>query len=282
MRWAETYNRLQGDPDIRSRYQFWFFQYDSGNPIALSALHLRDAITAAVARLDPNGKDPALRRMVLVGHSQGGLLVKMQSISTGDRLWNAVSRKRLDELRLSDDTRTLLRRGLFVEPLPEVSRVVFISTPHRGSFVAGYRIVLDLMRRLAVLPTRFASLATVIAQNPDVARTPFVPTAVDNMAPGHPFILGLQQIAVAPSIPAHSIISVDTSGPVEEGNDGVVAYSSAYIEPVESELVVRSPHSCQGNPHTMEEVRRILRLHVGLPTTEGALADAASPTSSPR
>ena len=51
-----------------------------------------------MTRLDPEGKDAALRRMVLIGHSQGGLLVKMQSISTGDRLWNAVSRKPLDEL----------------------------------------------------------------------------------------------------------------------------------------------------------------------------------------
>jgi pimeloyl-ACP methyl ester carboxylesterase len=129
VRWAEMYNRLQADRDIRSRCQFWFFQYDSGNPIALSALRLREALVAAVAQLDPEGRDPALRRMVLIGHSQGGLLVKMQSISSGDRIWNAVSRKPLDQLRLSDETRDLFRRGLFVEPLPEVSRVVFISTP---------------------------------------------------------------------------------------------------------------------------------------------------------
>ena len=220
--------------------------------------------------------------MVLIGHSQGGLLVKMQAISTGDRLWNAVSRKPLDELRLSDETRELIRRGMFVEPLPEVSRVVFISTPHRGSFIAGYRIVANLVRRLAIMPLQVASLATELGRNLDAATTPFVPTAVDNMSPGHPFIRGLQAIPVAPSIPAHSIISVEGTGPPEQGNDGVVAYTSAHIEPVESELVVRSPHSCQGNPHTMEEVRRILRLHVGLPTTGGALDDAAVPTSSAR
>ena len=102
VRWVEMFNRLQADPEIRSRFQFWFFQYDSGNPIALSALRLREALTAAVARLDPAGTDPALRRMVLIGHSQGGLLVKMQAISTGDRIWNGVSRKPLDQLQLSD------------------------------------------------------------------------------------------------------------------------------------------------------------------------------------
>jgi hypothetical protein len=91
------------------------------------------------------------------------------------------------------------------------------------------------------------------------------------MSPRNPFIQGLQQIPVTPSIPAHSIISVKGDGLPEGGDDGVVAYSSAHIEGVESELVVRSPHSCQSNPHTMEEVRRILRLHVGLPTTGGPL-----------
>ena len=45
VRWAEMYNRLLADPELRSRYQFWFFQYDSGNPIALSALRLREALT---------------------------------------------------------------------------------------------------------------------------------------------------------------------------------------------------------------------------------------------
>jgi hypothetical protein len=95
VRWAKMYNRLVGDPEIRSRFQFWFFQYDSGTPIALSALHLREALSTAVARLDPEGQDPALRQMILIGHSQGGLLVKMQVVSSGDRLWNAVSRQPL-------------------------------------------------------------------------------------------------------------------------------------------------------------------------------------------
>jgi triacylglycerol esterase/lipase EstA (alpha/beta hydrolase family) len=276
MRWAEMYNRLLADPEIRSRYQFWFFQYDSGNPIAASALRLREALSGAVAKLDPEAKDPALRKMVLIGHSQGGLLVKMQAIDTGDRLWNAVSRKPLEELRLSDETRELLQRGLFVEPLPYVSRVVFISTPHRGSYIAGYKIIANLTRRLASLPLQLTTVSVDVLQNRDAMKSPFMPTAVDNMSPRHPFIQGLQQIPIAPPIEAHSIISVKQGmEPVEDGNDGVVAYKSAHILPIESELVVRSPHSCQGNPHTMEEVRRILRLHVGVPLS-------AAPLDAPR
>jgi len=264
VRWAEMYNRLLADPEIRSRYQFWFFQYDSGNPISLSSLRLRDALTATLARLDPAGTDAALRKMLLVGHSQGGLLVKMQVVSTGDRLWNAVSRKPLAELKLSPDTRALLQRGLFVEPLPEITRVVFICTPQRGSFVAGRTVIATLVRRLMDLPHTVTGLTADLARNADASVSPFVPTAVDNMSPRSPFIHAIQGIPVAASVKAHSIIAVEGDGPVEAGDDGVVKYSSAHIEPVESELVVKSSHSTQGNPHTIEEVRRILRLHAGL------------------
>jgi hypothetical protein len=263
VRWAEMFNRLQADPEIRKRYQFWFFQYDSGNPIVLSALRLREALGAAVARLDPEGKDAALRRMVLIGHSQGGLLVKMQAISSGDRLWTAASKKPFDEMVLSDKTRDLLRRGMFVEPLPEVSRVLFICTPHRGSFVAGRSIIANVTRKMLSLPFALTGVAADLARNPGTASM-VIPSAVDNMSPRHHFIRALQEIPVTSSIPVNSIVAVDGDGPVEAGDDGVVKYSSAHITPVESELIVKSDHSTQGNPHTIEEVRRILRLHVGL------------------
>ena len=263
VRWAEMFNRLQADPDLRKQYQFWFFQYDSGNPILLSALRLREALGAAVTRLDPEGKDPALRRMVLIGHSQGGLLVKMQAISSGDRLWNAASKKPLNELELSDQTRDLFQRAMFVEPVPEVSRVVFICTPHRGSFVAGRSIIANVTRKMLSLPFTLTGVAADLARNPGTASM-VIPSAVDNMSPRHHFIRALQEIPVTPSIPVNSIVAVEGDGPVEEGDDGVVKYSSAHITPVESELIVKSNHSTQGNPHTIEEVRRILRLHMGL------------------
>jgi len=60
---------------------------------------------------------------------------------------------------------------------------------------------------------------------------------------------------------AHSIIAVAGNGPVEGSNDGVVEYSSSHLDGVDSEYIVRSTHSTQSNPYTIEEVRRILLLH---------------------
>ena len=138
-RWAELVNDLSADPRIRDRFEFWFFSYETGNPIPYSALRLRQALAQAVASLDPAGQDMALRDMVLIGHSQGGLLVKMAAVDTGSRLWDALSRKPLDELRLQPETRELLRQSFFVEPAPFVGRVIFVATPHRGSYLASIR-----------------------------------------------------------------------------------------------------------------------------------------------
>ena len=67
--------------------------------------------------------------------------------------------------------------------------------------------------------------------------------------------------ALAPGVHSHSIIAVTGNGPVEGSNDGVVEYSSSHLDSVDSEYIVRSTHSTQSNPYTIEEVRRILLLH---------------------
>jgi hypothetical protein len=51
------------------------------------------------------------------------------------------------------------------------------------------------------------------------------------------------------------------NGPVESSSDGVVKYSSAHLDGVDSEYIVRSTHLVQSNPYAIEEARRILLLH---------------------
>ena len=112
--------------------------------------------------------------------------------------------------------------------------------------MAGQRVLANLTRQLLTLPFALTGVAADINRNPDAARVGFVPTAVDSMSPGHPFIIGLQAIPVVPSVTVNSIIAVEGDAPVEPGDDGVVKYSAAHIEPVESELAVKSSHSTAG------------------------------------
>ena len=265
-RWAEMANELLGDPEIANHYQLWFFIYNSGNPIALSAMHLREGIQEAVRDLDPDGTDEALRRMVVIGHSQGGLLTKMTVINSGSKFWNSISAVPFEEADLSPKTRDLVRRSLFIEPLPMVKRVVFISTPHRGSFLAE-NFLGRIARRLVRLPATVTKVTAELVQlQPgQAARTALhMPTAIDNMDWSTPFLRTLASLPIAPGVIAHSIIPVQGGGPIEEGDDGVVKYRSAHIDGVESELVVRSGHSVQANPQAIEEVRRILYEHAGI------------------
>jgi hypothetical protein len=258
-RWAELVNELENDRGFWQNYEIWLFMYNTGNPIAYSALLLRDALTELVADLDPAGTDPGLKNIVLAGHSQGGLLTKMTVIDSGMQLWPF--RVAPEELNASAETRDLLTRGLILKPLPFVKEVIFIATPHHGSYQA-LGIFGDLASWLVNLPGRFAKMSFDILtlQKQGVFLTPFrgIPTSITNMKPNDRFIKALSAIPIAQGVVAHSIIAVQGEGPPEEGDDGVVKYSSAHIDGVASEKIVRSSHSTQGNPETIQEVKRIL------------------------
>jgi pimeloyl-ACP methyl ester carboxylesterase len=266
-RWAELVNELHGDPRIRDRYQIWVFLYDSGNPIGYSAGRLRSALTAALHELDPESKDPALRRMVVIGHSQGGLLTKLTAIDSGTRFWDNLSKKPFETIDVKPESRDLLRQSIFFTPLPFVERVIFMATPHRGALMAGGRLG-AIATRLVTLPGAFVSLAQAVTADREdetlVATLRRPPTAIDNMNPRHRAIRTLASIPIPSSTPAHSIIAVEGDGPKEKGNDGVVSYQSAHIDEAVSEVVVQSSHSVQGHPQAIEEVRRILLEHAAM------------------
>ncbi|MFL5253536.1 MAG: esterase/lipase family protein [Rhodopila sp.] len=264
-RWADLVNDLLEDPRIRENFEFWAFSYSSGNPIPYSALMLRDSLQQALTALGGEARDPALGHMVLIGHSQGGLLAKMLVINPGDGLFSKLSRRPLDQLKLDEESHTLLQRGLFPTPLPEVDRVVFIATPQRGSYVAAFSMS-RMVARLVTLPLAVTKAgASIISGNRDALTfdpSRFRVGSIYGMSPDNPFIKALATIPVAPTVHVHSIIPVLGEGPVAQGDDGVVRYESAHIDGVDSELVVRSGHSTQSNPATIEEVRRILLLQL--------------------
>jgi hypothetical protein len=261
-RWADMVNDLLEDKKIRDHYEFWFFTYNTGNPIPISANVLRHSLEDAVSSLGGVQADPALGRMVVIGHSQGGLLTKLISIESGTKIWNAISYQPLDELDLKPETKALLKEALFVHPLPFVETVIFIATPHGGSYQASLTVV-SLFKRLITLPVTVVSATADILANAGEAlklqkdRRTF--NSIAGMSPGNPAIEAVRAIPVAPGIHAHSIIPTLQDGPLDTRNDGVVQYKSAHIDGVDSEVVIEhSGHSTQSNPLTVREVRRIL------------------------
>ena len=262
-RWADIVNELQNDPKLRERIQFWLFTYNTSNPILLSASDLRQGLQRIRKEIDPDGRDPALDRLVVIGHSQGGILTRLMVTDSGTRFWDAFTDIPFDQVEMSPETRALGQRSMFFEHLPFVTRVVFIATPHRGSFRVS-SFVLGLVRKLVTLPFNLVSgLAEAGAKNAGLPKEA-VPTAVDNMSPGHRFVRTLSASPIAPGVTAHSIIPEKNEGPPEGQDDGVVKYESAHLEGVASEKIVHSTHSTQSTPATILEVRRILYEHLGI------------------
>jgi hypothetical protein len=266
-RWAELVNELRADPRIRERYQIWLFLYDNGNPIGYSGGRLRKALETALGEADPSGAAEALRRMVVIGHSQGGLLAKLTVVESGDRFWRNQMDVPLESLRLSAETRELLQESVFFTPLPFVERVIFVATPHGGSYIAGWRIFHRLAARLIALPADVTRRTVETVSGDQEAKVMRLlrrpPTSLENMSPGNRFLRALASMPVAPGVTAHSIIAVRGDGPLEREGDGVVDYPSAHLPGVASELVVHSGHSVQGHPAAIEEIRRILLEHAG-------------------
>jgi pimeloyl-ACP methyl ester carboxylesterase len=261
-RWAQMINSLQSNPNVLARYQFWIFQYNSGNPIPFSAGLLRQELTDLAEELDPQGDDGNLRQMVVVGHSQGGLLAKLCVVDSGDVFWRLISETPLDELELEPETRQLVERSLFFEPLAFIRRVVFIATPHEGSFLAE-RWFSRLASRMVELPGEVVDAAgDLFAEDDDrVLRRGLddMPSGIDNMTRENPFLQALAGMKVAPDVDAHSIIAVlhESEDPAL-AHDGVVTVRSQRLDGVESEFIVASDHSTQHHPITIREVRRIL------------------------
>jgi pimeloyl-ACP methyl ester carboxylesterase len=263
--WHRMVEGLEADPAVRERYQFWAFRYASGDPIPYSAHLLRQSLRQARRRLDPAGTDAAFDRMVVVGHSLGGILAKMLAQSSGSRLWKTVCSRPIDQIGGPLEDRRLLQQAFCYEPVPEVRRVVFITTPHRGSPLATGRLG-ELGTRLCWRPSRFleACKAVLATNGPAVFTLDNLEgqlTSASELAPRHPFLMGLCDLGIDSSVRSHSIIADVRDPPGPGATDGIVPYSSSHLEGVASELLVRGLHICLDHPAVILEVRRILVEH---------------------
>ncbi|HTO54066.1 MAG TPA: hypothetical protein VMR50_11820 [Myxococcota bacterium] len=265
-RWADLLNELEIDDRVVSHYQIWLYIYNTGNPVGYSAGVMRETLERAVAEFDPDGSDPAMHQMVLVGHSQGGLLAKLAVVDSGLRFWHQTTPLEPDQLVSDPDTKKVLEEASIFTPEPFVKRVIFVCTPQRGSYLAAWSAA-KLTSSFVELPSSLTKqLSDLVSRNPGKIALSAMPTSIDNMRPGSDFITVLASLPIAPGVHAHSIIArEDLEGPLEDASDGVVKYQSAHIDGVESEKIVHSSHSAQGNPETIEEIRRILLVHLQQP-----------------
>lgn len=274
--WAPMVNDLLADPVIRSRYQFWFYLYPTGNPYLVTAADLRARLRLLRQELDPHGSDAAWDQMVVVGHSMGGLVAKLLTVDSGNAFWELASPLPFEEIGLKPETKAELESVFFFNRLKEVKKVIYLATPHQGSELSP-GLIGQLGRRLIRLPLKFQEdMQQLITQNPQyrLATTPrMLPTSIDLLAPGNPALETLAQRPLAPGVCYHTVAGImprrDCITQLKEAlgfptlcGDGVVPYDSAHAPEASTELVVTSDHMrVHHHPLAIEEVRRLLDAH---------------------
>lgn len=256
---APTYFKLLQDPEIRARYQFWVFSYPSGYPYPYSASLLRRELDEVKREF------PGHKPMVIVGHSMGCLISRLMVTDAGDRIWVSAFGYKPTQNHVTGHSRKLLEQTLVFNDRKEIERAVFFSGPHRGSVLATNwvgRTASRLVRTPGLIADiRNAAISTATA---DVAGLVMnsAPNSIGTLSPDNAFVREINKVPIVSRVPYHSVMGDRGKGDTPDSSDGVVAYWSSHLDGAVSEKIVPSGHASHQHPEGIEELRRILKLHL--------------------
>jgi len=263
--WTTAVNQLLADPEIRTRYQFWFYLYPTGLPVWWSAAKLRSELDHYRAMVDPDHKNPNLDQIVLVGHSMGGLISSLMVRKGGENLWKQFTDTPPEKLKISAAAKENLLKIVNFEPREDIRRVIFVSTPHQGSQLAMSPLAAffsNLVRlpNLITSPDRLVMLNSVRNDFRDLFVAPA--NSIRFLRAKSPLLLAILKLPMSERVTYHSVIGDQGKGNTPDSSDGVVPYWSSHLPNAKSEKIVPSGHGANENPDGIEEIRRILRLHL--------------------
>jgi len=262
--WTQALNGLLADPRVREKYQFWFYLYPTGLPVWRSAAVLRTELDRFHKTLDPSDRNPNLDKMVMIGHSMGGLITSLMIREGGDKLWSQFSDIPADQLKLSPEAKKGVLELVYFAPREDIHRVIFVSTPHRGSNLA-LNPVANFGASLIKLPFALVGndRSEIVRAMRDDVKSLFVAPAnsVRFLRAKSPLLLSILNLSLSPDIPYHSIVGDRGKGDTPNSSDGVVPYWSSHLDGAQSEKVVPSGHGANENAQGVEEMRRILLLN---------------------
>jgi hypothetical protein len=267
MTYLDIVNEIRADPQLIASYQIWGFGYPTGGPFLGSAARLRALLRTTIARCTAaGGDDPALHHMVIMGHSMGGLVTKLQVAASGNVVWDHMANRPFDEMILAEEDRKELTSRIFFTPLPFVDRVVLIATPHDGSPWAK-RLVGRLAGKLVAFSERVDErYQKILRDNPGAVKPELVegfPTSIDMLEQDNPILVAERQLRIDSRVKVHSIIGTGQRMLRDGPADGIVPVSSARHPGAVSEAYIAATHTTiLRNIVTTREIKRILYAHL--------------------
>lgn len=281
--WFDMINELRAWPEFHRRYEPWVYHYPTGAAFLQSSAALRRQLIAAVRQCDPEGSDPAMRNLVLVGHSMGGLHAKLQVVEPADRIWDAVASVPFEQIRMPEKMREIVKPAYFFQPLPFVNRIVCIATPHKGSLLASLGVGRLASISVRTPPENQRIHDAVVRLNPGVFREEYErrpPTSIDLLRPDSEMLAAIRGLRPPCWVTVHSVVGDAHHSLLGGRDDCVVPVESAHTVAAVSEIAVPASHTrVQHHPLTIAEVRRILIQH--LQETGLNPPQPAVPSSSP-
>jgi len=266
------YNDLMGQKWFRDNYQVLVFSYPTGIGWPYNAAKFRRQVRLARDYAAEKGSLAQWDKMVIVSHSMGGVITRASLVQPGDRFYRASYDRPLADLRVSDSTRHAIKAVRLYDPLKSPARVIFMAVPHRGSPLAD-RPFFHWLGSIVRLPkTLTIDLATATLeeigralQNGGETRPPL--TSFGTLTPTYRPYQAINASPFRPGLIYHSIIGDRGKGNGRDSSDGIVPYWSSHLEGARSEKIVPAGHTLTGHPETLQEVSRILKVHLGRPTT---------------
>ena len=299
--WLNLTNNLLADPVLRQHYQVWQIFYATNLPMLENRYQIQSLIEAAYHFSDPDGKNPASKNSVLIGHSMGGVISRMMvsndnllgkldtlNISSNSTNNNHPSQTTIEQAQklLKQNYHIELNNRFVLQSLPQVDTAVFISSPFRGTDYAERWFTL-LARRIIRLPISLTKNIVAMAGSDDEKTLKhdnfaalYLQNGASQLSDRSAFMQLTANIEIDKNVHYYNIMgnhAKKSSNPTNQDinslttlekmrmtnlSDGIVPYKSSHLDGAVREIILKGNHSLHENPQTVKELRKILHEHL--------------------
>jgi len=271
--WRELTNDILGSEELRGRYQIIHYAYATNESFLATATRFRRELAEflAVVKYDPHVSP----KLVLIGHSMGGLLAKSVAVDSGTRLWDTSFRVPAGALHADQAVRRAFEDALLLEPWPSIGLIIFMGTPQHGSDKAD-GLLGRLSASLLRLPADYVNLTREIGLRDSQELQPNIRsrftsgrmTSVESLSPRDPLMRAYGELPVVAGVPFHSIMGTATHDARGRASDGYVTVESARLPGSVSDALLPIRHRQFDQAAPLNVVYRILREHAeSVPST---------------